>query len=91
MAEDISTVPVTAENLQVGDVIRWPDGRYYSVDTVPESSHYPAEYSVQTLAIWVTEMDEDMAPAGKRAKAQFPSDGVLDVLTPRPGKERQSR
>ena len=84
MSEDTSTMPVTAEDLRVGDVIRWPDGRYYSVDTPPESSRYPQEYSPLRMAVWVTQMNADMVPVANSAKQVHSPDAVLDVLTPRP-------
>ncbi len=84
MTENTSTVPVTAPDLRVGDVIKWPDGRYYAVDTLPEPGRYQEEYSAPLIAIWVTEMNEDMTPAGNSERQVHAEDAVLDVLTPRP-------
>jgi hypothetical protein len=84
MADRTSTVPVIAADLQVGDVIKWPDGRYYAVNTQPEPSRYPEEYSAVRIAIWVTEMNHDMTPVANRAEEVYSRDAVLDVLTPRP-------
>ena len=84
MTENASTVPVTATDLRVGDVIKWQDGRYYAVNTLPEAGHYPQEYSEPKMAIWVTEMNEDMIPVTNSTKQIHADNAVLDVLTPRP-------
>jgi hypothetical protein len=75
---------LTAPDLRVGDVIKWPDGRYYAVDTLPEPSRYPEEYEGPRIASWVTEMNADLAPIANGEKQVHSEDAVLDVLTPRP-------
>ena len=60
MAENTSTVPVTATDLRVGDVIKWPDGRYFAVDSLPEPSRYQQEYSAPLIGIQVTPIAGDM-------------------------------
>jgi hypothetical protein len=84
MNDDEFTVPVTATDLRVGDVIRWPDGRYYVVDTPPEQGVHSEEYSEPKIAVCVTEMNHDMTPAGNSGKQEHPPEAVLNVLTPRP-------
>jgi hypothetical protein len=86
VTDDISTVPVAATDLQVGDVIRWPDGRYFAVNSEPEPSRYPEEYSAPRLAIWATEINQDMTPVANSAKQVLELNVVLNVLTPRPKK-----
>jgi hypothetical protein len=85
VTEDASTVPVTAPDLQVGDVIKESDGHYYAVDTRPEPSKERQEYPVPHIVMWVTEMNGDMSHAanGER-RVIYPQDAVLNVLTPRP-------
>jgi hypothetical protein len=84
MTENASSVPVTAEDLQVGDVIKWPDGRYCAVDSLPDSHRYPQEYAVPKFSVWVTELNQDMTPSAQRSKEIYSQDAVFDVLTPRP-------
>jgi hypothetical protein len=84
MADNASTVPVAATDLRVGDVIRWPDGRYFAVNTKPEPSHYPEEYSAPRIAVWVTKIIQDMTPVANSAKEVLSRNAVLEVLTPRP-------
>jgi hypothetical protein len=69
----------------VGDVIKWLDGHYCTMDKLPEQGRYEQEYSDPTIAIWVTELDADMAPAGPSVKQLHEPDAILDVRTPRPG------
>jgi hypothetical protein len=89
VTESISTVPVTAADLLVGDVFKSPGGgRYYAVDTPPVSSRYPEEYAEPKIAIWVTELNEYMIPAATYCtKLIYSSDAVLDALIPRPNNE----
>jgi hypothetical protein len=86
VTDNVSTVPVAAADLQVGDVIRWPDGRYFAVNSEPETSRYPEEYSASRVAIWATEVDQDMTPVTNSAKQVLELNVVLNVLTPRPTK-----
>jgi hypothetical protein len=86
VSDDTSTVPVTATDLQVGDVIKGEDGHYYAVDTLPEPSRERQEYPVPHIVMQVTEMNSDMIqPANGGKRMVFPQDAVLDVLKPRPG------
>jgi hypothetical protein len=83
--EDASTVPVTAPDLQVGDVIKESDGHYYAVDSRPEPSAERQEYPVPHIMMWVTEMNGNMIRSGNGEKRViYPQDAVLDVLAPRP-------
>jgi hypothetical protein len=82
--EYVATVSVSAADLRIGDVIRWPDGRCYAVDAVPQPDRYPEEYSEPMVAIRVTEIDEDMTPVADAVKQALSPDIVVDVLTPRP-------
>jgi hypothetical protein len=82
--DDAFTVPVTATDLRVGDVIKWPGGRYYVVDTPPESGARSEEYSEPKVAVRVTEMNDDLARVGNSAAQVHAPEAVLDVLTPRP-------
>lgn len=84
MTQSASTVPVTAEDLQVGDVICWPDGHYCAVDTLPESGRYEQEYAEPKLAVWVTEVNADKAPIGQSTREIYSQDAVFQVMTPRP-------
>jgi hypothetical protein len=84
MADNTSTVPVAATDLRVGDVIRWPDGRYFAVNTKPEPNHHPEEYSAPRIAVWVTKINQDMTPVANSAEQVLSRDTVLEVLTPRP-------
>jgi hypothetical protein len=86
VTDNISTMPVAATDLQVGDVIRWPDGRYFAVNSEPEQTRHPEEYSAPRVAIWATEIDQDMTPVGNSAMQVLELNIVLDVLTPRPKK-----
>jgi hypothetical protein len=83
--EDAPTEPVTAPELQVGDVIKAWNGHYYAVDTRPEPSQERQEYPVPRIAMRVTEMNGDMTqvPNGEK-RVVLAQDAVLDVLTPRP-------
>jgi hypothetical protein len=81
---DAFTVPVTATDLRVGDVIKWPGGRFYVVDTPPESGAHSEEYSEPKVAVSVTEMNDDLNRVGASARQVHPPTAVLDVLTPRP-------
>ena len=85
MSEDAPTEPVTAPELQVGDVIKASNGHYYAVDTRPEPSPERQEYPVPHIAMRVTEMNGDMTqvPNGEK-RVVLAQDAVLDVLTPRP-------
>ena len=85
VSEDASTVPVIATDLQVGDVIKSSDGHYYAVDTRPERSRERQEYPEPHIAIWVTEMNDDMTQVENSGQRVVHSeDVVLDVLIPRP-------
>lgn len=84
MDSNAFTVPVTATDLRVGDVIKWPGGRYYVVDTPPESAARSEEYSEPKIAVSVTEMNVDLSRVGNSATQVHPPEAVLDVLTPRP-------
>ncbi len=84
MTENASTVPATAADLRVGDVIEWQNGHYYTVNKLPEEGRYPQEYSDPNLAIWVTELNDEMAPTGPGVKQIHESDAILNVLIPRP-------
>jgi hypothetical protein len=83
VTENASTVPVTATDLRVGDVIKWSDGHYYAVDSLPEPA-YPQEYADPGTTVWVTELNEDMTRVANSAKVLHPDEAVLNVLTPRP-------
>jgi hypothetical protein len=83
VTENASTVPVTATDLRVGDVIKWIDGRYYAVDSLPEPG-YPQEYADPRTAVWVTALNEDMTRVTNSTKVIHADEAVLDVLTPRP-------
>jgi hypothetical protein len=85
VSEDTSTEPVTAPDLQVGDVIKASNGHYYAVDTRPEPSQERREYSVPHIAMRVTEMNADMTQvANSEKRVVIAQDAVLNVLTPRP-------
>jgi hypothetical protein len=84
MADNTSTVPVIAADLQVSDVIKWPDGRYYAVDTQPEPILYTEEYSELRIELWVTEINQEMTPVANSEREVYARDAVLEVLTPRP-------
>lgn len=86
MTDIAATVPVAVDDLRVGDVIRWSDGRRYAVVSVPVSSRYPQEYAPFRVMIWVTEINPDMTRALGREKQVHSPDAVLNVLTPRPEK-----
>jgi hypothetical protein len=81
-----ATVPVAVDDLRVGDVITWSDGRRYAVVTVPVSSSYPQEYAPFRVMIWVTEINPDTTRTPGREKQVHSPDAVLNVLTPRPEK-----
>jgi hypothetical protein len=85
VSEDAPTEPVIAADLQVGDVIKASNGRYYAVDTLPEPSRERQEYPEPHVAIWVTEMNDDMTQVENSGQRVVHSqDVVLDVLIPRP-------
>jgi hypothetical protein len=85
VSEDTSTVPVSAPDLQVGDVIKASNGRYYAVDTLPEASRERQEYPTPHIVLQVTEMNGDMTQvANSEKRVVLTQDAVLDVLTPRP-------
>jgi hypothetical protein len=84
MTENATTVPVRAADLRVGDVVKWPDGRYCVVDTLPESSHVAAEYGESRVAFWATETNADMIRPVGSTQHIHASYAVLDVLEPRP-------
>jgi hypothetical protein len=86
VSEDTSTEPVTAADLHVGDVIKASDGRYYVVDTGPESEPERAEYLTPNIAITVTEVNGDLTRvANTERRVVHAQDAVLDVLRPGPG------
>ena len=87
MTESAFTVPVTATDLRVGDVIKWPDGRYFAVDTPPKSGAWSGEYSEPEVAVRVTQMNDYMYRVGDSATQVHPAETVLDVLMPRPATE----
>lgn len=85
MSEDAPTEPVTAPELQVGDVIKASNGHYYAVGTQPEPSQERQEYPVPHIAMRVTEMNGDMTQVPNSEKrVVIAQDAVLDVLKPRP-------
>jgi hypothetical protein len=84
MTENTSTVPVRAADLRVGDVVKWPDDRYCVVDTLPELSHFAAEYAEPRVLFWATETNADMTQPATRTQHIHASYAVLDVLEPRP-------
>jgi hypothetical protein len=85
VSEDTSTVPVSAPDLQVGDVIKASNGHYYAVDTLPEASRERQEYPTPHIVLQVTEMNGDMTQvANGEKRVVLTQDAVLDVLTPRP-------
>ena len=87
VSEDTSTVPVSAPDLQVGDVIKASNGRYYAVDTLPEASRERQEYPTPHIVLQVTEMNGDMTQvANGEKRVVLTQDAVLEVLTPRPKK-----
>jgi hypothetical protein len=87
VGEGTSTEPVIASDLQVGDVIKASDGHYYAVDTRPEPSPERQEYPTPNIAMWVTQMNDDMTPvANSEKRVIHAQDVVLDVLIPRPRK-----
>ena len=87
MSEDTPTEPVTAADLQVGDVIKASNGHYYAVDTRPQPSREPEEYPTPHIVLQVTEMNGDLTQvANSEKRAVLTQDAVLDVLTPRPKK-----
>ena len=87
MSEDTSTEPVIAADLQVGDVIKAPNGHYYAVDTRPQPSREPEEYPTPHIVLQVTEMNGDLTQvANSEKRAVLTQDAVLDVLAPRPKK-----
>jgi len=87
VSEDTSTEPVIAADLQVGDVIKAPNGHYYAVDTRPEPSPEREEYPTPHIVMQVTEMNGDMTQvANSEKRAVLTQDAVLEVLTPRPKK-----
>lgn len=86
VSEDAPTEPVTAPELQVGDVIKAWDGHFYAVDTPPVPSQERQEYPVPHMAMRVTEMNGDMTQVPNSEKrVVLAQDAVLNVLTPRPG------
>ncbi len=84
MTENASTVPVRAADLRVGDVVKMPDGGYCVVDSMPEASHFAAEYAEPRVAFWATETNADTAQPASSTKHIHASYAVLDVLEPRP-------
>jgi hypothetical protein len=82
--ENATTVPVTATDLRVGDVIKWTDGRFYTVDTPPESGDRSEEYSEPKILVCVTEVIGDFNRVGNSARQVHAQEAILDVLTPRP-------
>jgi hypothetical protein len=88
MTENTTTVPVKAADLKVGDVVKWPDGRYCVVDTPPEPGHFAAEYGEPLVAFWATETNADMTRPASSTKQIHASYAVLDVLEPRPSEGR---
>jgi hypothetical protein len=87
VSEETSTEPVIAADLQVGDVIKAPNGHYYAVDTRPEPSREREEYPTPHIVMQVTEMNGDMTQvANSEKRAVLTQDAVLEVLTPRPEK-----
>jgi hypothetical protein len=84
VTENASTMPVSPADLRVGDVIKWVDGRYYAVNTLPEPGLYTQEYADPGISIWVTELNADMTPVTNSAEVMHPDEAVLNVLTPRP-------
>ena len=86
MTESTATVPVTATDLQVGDVIKAWNGHYYAVDTRPVPSRNPEEYLEPHMDIGVTETHADRTPVPNSAKrVALSQDAVFDVLVPRQG------
>ena len=84
MTDDGFTIPVTATDLRVGDIIKWSDGRYYAVDTPPESGDHSEEYSEPKVAVYVTEVNGNQTPVGNSGKQEHAPEAVLNVLMPRP-------
>jgi len=85
VSEDIATEPVTAPDLEIGDVIKASNGHYYAVDTRPEPSQERQEYPTPHIVLQVTEMNGDMTQVANSEKRMIlAQDAVLDVLTPRP-------
>jgi hypothetical protein len=83
VTEDAFIVPVTAPDLRVGDVIKWIDGRYYAVDSLPNAED-PQEYADPGTTVWVTELNDDMTRLTNSTKVLHSDEAVLNVLTPRP-------
>jgi hypothetical protein len=87
VSEGTSTEPVIASDLQVGDVIKASDGHYYAVDTLPEPNRERQEYPTPNIAMWVTQVNDDMTRvANSEKRVIHAQDVVLDVLVPRPRK-----
>jgi len=84
VADSAFTVPVTVTDLRVGDVIKWSDGRYYVVDTAPETGAWSGEYSEPKVAVFVTEMNVALYRMGDSASQVHAPEAVLNVLMPRP-------
>jgi hypothetical protein len=83
VTDNRSTEPVSAADLQVGDIIEWPDGRYYAVDTFPEPGH-AEEYSEPRIAVWVTQMNDDLIRMASSTREILFPEAEMNVLTPRP-------
>jgi hypothetical protein len=84
VTESPSTVPVTAADLRVGDVIKSPDGHYYAVDTLPEPSGYREDYAEPGIWFWATETNESKTKVADKTQHIHSPEVVLTVLTPRP-------
>jgi hypothetical protein len=84
MTENTTTTPVRAADLRLGDVVKWPDGRYCVVDILPEPSQLPAEYGEPLVEFWATETNADVTRPASSTKHIHASYAVLDVLEPRP-------
>ena len=86
MTQDSATEPVIASDLQEGDVIKTPDGRFYAVDTRPQPSRENQEYPVPHVVLQVTELNADRSQVENgENRLVLAQDADLDVLTPRPG------
>jgi hypothetical protein len=83
MTENTSTVPVRAADLRVGDVVKWRDGRYCVVESLPEPNHFATEYAEPLVAFWATENECGRPPGASRYRRY----GVCRPLG-RPGHDR---
>jgi hypothetical protein len=84
MADSTPTVPVTAENLMVGDIIKLAEGGYFKVTTAPRLNRDQEEYAPPKITVWGTELNSDKTPVADNTQEIYHQNAVFQVLTPRP-------